>query len=594
MLRKDHLKALVVISIVAVASAGACSSNTGTGSGGSGAGNSSGTSEVTGSGGNASGTGSTGSMQTSTGSSGACIPDCAAGSLCQQGTCVPGCDPAHGCNAGKSCCSGSCVDTATDPAHCGACDGACAMPAHIAVGCNGNCTFGACDSAFFDCDGNKDNGCESQSACSCTPGATQACYDGAMGTQGVGPCVGGMQTCNATGTGWGPCGGEVLPITELCANNVDDDCDGNVDNVPDLDGDGWTTCNGDCCDVAGGTCSNPALVNPGAFEVGGNMVDDDCDGTVDNTLGTCSSASKFTGVTATDVANAIDLCQTTTANAPLPTKKWGVLSAQLLLANGAVPAGADLTNIQNFQTAVLTDFGTGGVVPKFGTTMAGLSSGRMRDAGDTGFVKPVVGTAFASAIAFNPLPGAPLGTYLANHSNNLLPGQCGGTPCDVGTGANDSVNARIQIRVPTNALSMHYDFRFFSGEYQGFQCTAYNDYYLAMLQTGAAMIPADHNISFDANNNAVSVNNGFFQDCGGNAKNCAACPGGTGALVGTGMDQVNGGATEWLTTDAPVVPGETMTIEFVIFDVTDHIYDSLVLLDNFRWSVMSSTVGTHT
>ena len=55
----------------------------------------------------------------------------------------------------------------------------------------------------------------------------------------------------------------------------------------------------------------------------------------------------------------------------------------------------------------------------------------------------------------------------------------------------------------------------------------------------------------------------------------------------------NGGGTTWLTTDSPVVSGETITLDLVIFDVGDHAYDSLVLLDNFRWSLNTAVVGTH-
>jgi hypothetical protein len=421
----------------------------------------------------------------------------------------------------------------------------------------------------------------------------QACYTAAMSTNGVGVCHGGMQTCNASGTDWGPCTGEVVPSPEICANGLDEDCDGTPDNVPDLDGDGWTVCDGDCCDVAGGACGSPALVNPGAFEVAGNMVDDDCDGTVDNALGACSTTQKFSGLTPQDVTDAIDLCQATTANPPLPMKKWGVLSSSFLFANGATPTAAQLSTLASSQVAVLQNYGTGGIAPKFGATMAGLSTGLMRDKNDPGFVPLITGSSFANAINFSPNPGGPLGTYLAAHAGALLSGHCGATTCTTGTNANDSLNVRVQLRVPTNAQAMHYDFRFFSAEYQTFQCTAFNDYYLAMLTTGAMGIPADHNISFDAMNNPVSVNNGFFQDCGGNGKNCGNCPNGTGALAGTGLDDVAGGGTEWLTTDAPVVPGETLTIEFVLFDVGDHIYDSITLLDNFRWDVTPATVGTH-
>jgi hypothetical protein len=74
----------------------------------------------------------------------------------------------------------------------------------------------------------------------CTPGATQACYSGPDGTLGVGICTGGTQTCNATGTDWGECQGEVLPQLEnpaagTCSNGADDDCDGLADTGGDSD-----------------------------------------------------------------------------------------------------------------------------------------------------------------------------------------------------------------------------------------------------------------------------------------------------------------------------------------------------------------------
>ena len=43
------------------------------------------------------------------------------------------------------------------------------------------------------------------------------------------------------------------------------------------------------------------------------------------------------------------------------------------------------------------------------------------------------------------------------------------------------------------------------------------------------------------------------------------------------------GATSWLQTRAPVVPGEVITLQFMIWDTGDHILDSSVLLDNFTW-----------
>ena len=53
-----------------------------------------------------------------------------------------------------------------------------------------------------------------------------------------------------------------------------------------------------------------------------------------------------------------------------------------------------------------------------------------------------------------------------------------------------------------------------------------------------------------------------------------------------------GGGTVWLQTTAPVLPGETIVFELMVFDVSDPILDSLVLLDDFEWSIDPSSVGT--
>jgi hypothetical protein len=394
-----------------------------------------------------------------------------------------------------------------------------------------------------------------------------------------------VQACNATGTGWGACVGQVLPKYEICANNIDEDCNGIVDDSVDIDGDGWTMCGGDCCDSPSQGCSNPALVNPGAFEVIGNGINDDCDAATSDTVpaAACITTAKFATVTATDVAHAIDICQSTTANPPLAQKKWGLLSALMLLADGTTPTAAQLSPMQNNQAAILVNYGTGGIVPKKGPTMAGLSSGMMRDKNDPGYIS----TSTSNALYSNP-PAA----YLAAHAG-VLPSSagCSGN-CPAGTGANDPVNVRLSIRVPTNAKSLSYQFRFVSSEYWTYSCTQYNDFYLALLQSTAMGIPADKNISFDGLNNPVSVNNGFFDVC--TPKGCYTCPAGFGELAGTGMEDFStGGATKWLTTEAPVTSGETMQIEFMIFDVSDTILDSLTLLDNFQWGLATATVNTH-
>ncbi len=247
------------------------------------------------------------------------------------------------------------------------------------------------------------------------------------------------------------------------------------------------------------------------------------------------------------------------------------------IPDGSDPGGA-LGTIQNNQVATLDGYGVSG--PRKGPTVAGMSSGKMRDSGDPGYA----GWATSYGTSVNP-PAV----YLAGHGGSLPSSAgCSGN-CPAGAGANDSVLLRLRMRVPTNAKSFSYDFRFYSSEYQVYQCTQYNDFFLALLASGAAGIPADKNLSFDSLNNPVSVNNGFFDVC--NQKGCNQCPAGTGDLSGTGMEGP-GGATKWLTTTAPVVPGEIITLDLTVFDVSDGTLDSLALLDNFSWLATPSSGPT--
>ncbi|MDY0001337.1 MAG: DNRLRE domain-containing protein [Polyangia bacterium] len=73
-----------------------------------------------------------------------------------------------------------------------------------------------CNGLDDDCDGLVDEGCP------CSNGDTRAC-----GTE-EGACVAGVETC-AAGE-WGPCLGGVGPVAEICADGLDNDCDGVVDN----------------------------------------------------------------------------------------------------------------------------------------------------------------------------------------------------------------------------------------------------------------------------------------------------------------------------------------------------------------------------
>src|SRR4029077_14848572 len=134
---------------------------------------------------------------------------------------------------------------------------------------------------------------------------------------------------------WGNCDGQVIPVRETCGDGIDNNCNGKVDENEDADGDGFTTCQGDCCDST--ECSNPAEVNPGAYDVPGDGVDNDCDGMVDNAPLLCDQGLMSNSTKGIDFAHAMEICPTTMLTGTQlmndPLKHWGIIGATFSLAS---------------------------------------------------------------------------------------------------------------------------------------------------------------------------------------------------------------------------------------------------------------------
>jgi len=120
-----------------------------------------------------------------------------------------------------------------------------------------------------------DLGCHPQTCA----GFGMACAVGVGGCAGAGTmvCLNNLAVCNAVAGS---------PSPEIC-NGVDDDCDGSADEDFGLGascsaGIGACMSSGEIACVADGTAACNAIASPPVAEKCGNDIDDDCDGVVDN------------------------------------------------------------------------------------------------------------------------------------------------------------------------------------------------------------------------------------------------------------------------------------------------------------------------
>lgn len=128
------------------------------------------------------------------------------------------------------------------------------------------------DALDNDCDGKADcadETCASTLACAaCVVGDPGlSCYNGPLGTSGVGICQNGTQPCVAGQ--WGTCSGEQAPLTEICNDNSDNDCDGKKDCADE-----------NCTENA--ACEQPTVPPITGYVLKGCTtafdIDEDCDG----------------------------------------------------------------------------------------------------------------------------------------------------------------------------------------------------------------------------------------------------------------------------------------------------------------------------
>jgi hypothetical protein len=336
----------------------------------------------------------------------------------------------------------------------------------------------------------------------------------------------------------------------------------------DWDQDGWSLAQGDCNDCDPNT-------NPGAFDVPGNGVDEDCSALADDEPAECDDGIAIAANDAKDGARALGICRFVQEQPLDPRdRRWGVVEASYVLADGS--AGMHYAS-----HGVLADFGPY-VHPQQGGALLALSTGTARRPADP---------------AYQPAEESNMGTSAAAPSGWPKASPSCPQPQANSPVANDSASLELRVRVPTNARSLSFQLNFYTAEFPRYVCNQYNDFFVALLWSQVTSSQAqDGNISFDALGNPISVNTAFLDVCqaqvaGGRTFECRL---GNAGLVGNGFDTSQRdprghAATGWLKTSAAVAAGELLRIRFAVWDGGDHLRSSTVLLDAFQWDAQPGT-----
>ncbi len=331
--------------------------------------------------------------------------------------------------------------------------------------------------------------------------------------------------------------------------------------------------NGKCMSTYSCQAAQEGMPNP-SLKVCRDGVDNDCDKKIDEMPESCDDPAKVSQTDPFDYARAIELCDTDRAcgldgGCPGALKCRNNKCTRVLTASFNADADARAH-------AIADRFAQSGpITPRMGKSFAILSSGLASYLPSQ--VCPQSGTEFTNV-------GVDPDTTASDKE------------------ANDMVALTLEVLVPTNAQSFDFDFQFLSTEYPEWVGSEFNDTFWVQLNSKKF----NGNISFDKNGTPIRINNSFFDICDAypaKPQTSSMCSQPATLLDGTGYAKdcsggfgseaiANGGSTGWLHTTSPVTPGETIKLTFYIFDKGDHVLDSAVLIDNWRWKLTPANKPT--
>lgn len=134
----------------------------------------------------------------------------------------------------------------------------------------------------------------------------------------------------------------------------------------------------------------------------------------------------------------------------------------------------------------------------------------------------------------------------------------------------DMVQVTLVLDPPSWATCLAFDFQFYSEEFPEYVGSIFNDVFIAEYGQSDfdeidSQVVAPFNFAYDTDGNLVSINTAF------------------GMTEGNSQGTTYDGATPLLTARTPLDNTNPITITLSIMDLGDSIFDSTVLIDNFRW-----------
>ncbi len=163
---------------------------------------------------------------------------------------------------------------------------------------------------------------------------------------------------------------------------------------------------------------------------------------------------------------------------------------------------------------------------------------------------------------------------------------------------------QLLLKAPPTAQGFEITHIFMSVEYEEYIGSSFNDKYYMILNAPLTTKGVDKIINatacsdpgkyFDYEEDGqkfcyMAINTAFSEPC----TNPTTDISGTGYECGPGNSS-SGSSTGWLKTTSNIEPGEEFTLIFHVHDASDGIYDSEVILDNFKWLFEPTTPGTQT